>query len=182
MINIEKYTELLIYIINYVGARMLGKTKLYKILFFVDWESIKRYGTSITNDKYFKYPMGPVPENAWSLISTLKRDNTISVEMDISENQKFMYLFKANREAIPNVFSSKEIELIVKVVDECSSKTRVELVEESHQGPWKMVGDWEEIILKKSDTLEGKRLKYEKDFAKSVVERYSGDIEILSSE
>lgn len=182
MIHTEKYTELLIYIINYIDASMLGKTKLYKILFFVDWESIKLYGISITNDKYLKYPMGPVPENAWSLISTLKRNDTISVQMNISENQKFMYLFKANREANLNVFSPQEIELIRQVVERCASKSKVELVEESHKGPWNDVNDWEEIILKQDDTLEGKRLRYEKDFAKNIVERYSGDIKILSSE
>lgn len=182
MIHTEKYTELLIYIINYVGARMLGKTKLYKILFFVDWESIKLYGASITNDKYLKYPMGPVPENAWSLISTLKRENAISVQVDIIENQKFMYLFEANREANLNVFSPQEIELIKRIVEKCASKTRVELVEESHKGPWSRVKDWEEIILEEDGNIAGKKLAYEKDFAKGIVERYSGDIKILSSE
>ncbi|HEV7681080.1 MAG TPA: Panacea domain-containing protein [Pyrinomonadaceae bacterium] len=36
-------------------------TKLFKLLYFLDFEHYKKTGRSVTGLKYFAWPMGPVP-------------------------------------------------------------------------------------------------------------------------
>ncbi|EQD73859.1 hypothetical protein B1A_04740, partial [mine drainage metagenome] len=44
-----------------IHTRFLGKTKLFKLLYFLDFEHHKETGRSVTGMDYFAWKMGPVP-------------------------------------------------------------------------------------------------------------------------
>ena len=55
--------EKLIQAINFFvrNTRKCGKVKLYKLLYFLDFEHFKQTGRSVTGLKYNAWPKGPVP-------------------------------------------------------------------------------------------------------------------------
>jgi hypothetical protein len=55
--NKEKFKELLLYILYEVGMKPnIGKTVLYKLLYFCDFNFYELYGKSITGMQYIKLP------------------------------------------------------------------------------------------------------------------------------
>ena len=42
-------------------TKKCGMTKLFKLLYFLDFEHYKKTGRSVTGLRYFAWPMGPVP-------------------------------------------------------------------------------------------------------------------------
>lgn len=60
--NKEKFKEVLHYIINDCGTKKnVGKTVLYKLLYFSDFNFFELYEKSMTNESYRKLPRGPAP-------------------------------------------------------------------------------------------------------------------------
>lgn len=180
MINRNKYTELLIYIISQINPKNLGKTKLYKTLFFCDLESVKKLGYKLTEDKYLKYPMGPVPEKGWSMLTLLSQNGDIDITTDI-KGGKLMYLFKNKRDADLSVFTEGELKIIKNVVKACALKSRLELIVKSHDEPWKSANNWGEIVLNPDSIKSAKGISFDEDLAKDTALRYSDDIESLSA-
>ena len=52
------------------NTKNIGRTKLFKLLYFWDFIHFKRYGTSVTGLNYFAYPFGPVPKKLYDEISS----------------------------------------------------------------------------------------------------------------
>lgn len=44
------------------NTRNVGRTKLYKLLYFWDFEYFKKYGMTVTGYQYYTFPFGPVPK------------------------------------------------------------------------------------------------------------------------
>ncbi|HEV2508602.1 Panacea domain-containing protein [Bosea sp. (in: a-proteobacteria)] len=55
--------EKLIQAINFFvrNTKKCGKVKLFKLLYFLDFEHFKQTGRSVTGQNYFAWPKGPVP-------------------------------------------------------------------------------------------------------------------------
>jgi uncharacterized phage-associated protein len=61
---IDHSREKLIHAINFFArnTQFCGKTKLFKLLYFLDFEHFKLTGRSVTGLEYFAWPKGPVPK------------------------------------------------------------------------------------------------------------------------
>lgn len=58
----EKFKEVLHYLISRCGYRNnVGKTVIFKLLYFSDFDFYELYETSLTGEKYIRKPQGPVP-------------------------------------------------------------------------------------------------------------------------
>ena len=74
--NEDKYIEVLQFLLDPdTGAnnKHLGKVKLMKMLYYVDFDHYERYGESITGDTYRKLQHGPVPKHADSILEAMER-------------------------------------------------------------------------------------------------------------
>ncbi|MFZ5515155.1 MAG: Panacea domain-containing protein [Candidatus Zhuqueibacterota bacterium] len=47
----------------------VGRTKLFKLLFFWDFIHFKRFGMAVTGYDYYTYPFGPVPKELYDQIT-----------------------------------------------------------------------------------------------------------------
>src|SRR5437899_3187118 len=61
-LNEEKTRQLLALLADRVD---IGKTKLMKLLYLIDFTAYERTGKSITNDQYVHWQFGPVPRSIW---------------------------------------------------------------------------------------------------------------------
>lgn len=115
-INMEKYTQVILYLLNRLG-KIEGKKKLYKLLYYVDFDSFEKYDTSITGDEYKALPMGPVGRNAEEVIRGMDEANSITTE----EVKQYAHLdnptviYKPKQE-ISFEFTENELDILNRVV------------------------------------------------------------------
>ena len=68
----QKLINAIIYFAN--NTRYLGKIKLCKLLYFLDFEHFKQTGRPVTGLDYFAWPMGPVPVSLYNETSSPEPD------------------------------------------------------------------------------------------------------------
>ena len=70
--NREKLINTIIYFADKVDK--CGKVKLFKLLYFLDFEHYKLTGRSVTGLDYYAWKMGPVPVALYDEIESLEPD------------------------------------------------------------------------------------------------------------
>lgn len=112
--NLSKYDKLLLLILAKLNGEIKGKKKIWKMLYFLDFDMFEYDNRSITNDVYEKYPMGPKPRNIERELAELEKKGFIKTEKEKSGkgyNDICVYKLK-------NKFTKKEIEELELEFDE----------------------------------------------------------------
>lgn len=137
---------LLHYIIHRCGNRnTFGKTVLFKLLYFSDFNCFELYEKALTNESYRKLPHGPAPVHFNSAISELKKEGKISTKRKIISLNRVKYSYTSLKE--PSVdFNNEELAVIDDVIDELGHMTSNRISEYSHGDmPWRATEE-KEII------------------------------------
>jgi len=142
----EKFKQVLHYIISKVGTLdNVGKTVLYKMLYFSDFDYYELNEKPIIGEKYFKLVNGPAPSSFDNIVNELEVEEKIKkVEAKYGAylQIKFISLCKPDL----NLLSANELQLIEKVINKLSSMTATQVSSYSHDDmPWKATKDNEEI-------------------------------------
>jgi uncharacterized phage-associated protein len=72
----EKLINAIIYFATH--TKYCGKTKLMKLLYFLDFKYFKQTGKSVTGQDYFAWQMGPVPRDLFEELSDDMRPDLTS--------------------------------------------------------------------------------------------------------
>ena len=76
--NIEKFKQVLQYVIlKTESIDNVGKTVLYKILYFIDFNYYELFEEKLTGETYLKYTYGPAPCDFDDVMSELKNERLI---------------------------------------------------------------------------------------------------------
>jgi len=76
--NENKFKEVLHYIIYQCGSLdHIGKTVLYKLLYFTDFDYYELFEKHLTGEDYYSLPHGPAPSHFNSTIRKLKEEGLI---------------------------------------------------------------------------------------------------------
>lgn len=60
--NVKKFKEVLLYLLEKVGARPnIGETAIYKLLYFIDFDYYEKYEEQLIGARYIKNHFGPTP-------------------------------------------------------------------------------------------------------------------------
>src|SRR3989344_6509768 len=122
----------------------LGKKKLAKLLYFVDFTNFELHSESITKLNYEKWAYGPVPSNFYEILGRLEENGVISIE---KPKEKFIpETITANVDVDYSVFSENEMKVISLITERFKSDTSgtIEAIAKQ-EPPYKMVNDWESI-------------------------------------
>lgn len=144
--NLEKFRELLIYILNKVGSKPnVGETVLYKLLYFIDFDFYEKYEEQIVGATYIKNNYGPTPVEFKKVIDDMISKGDIEkVESEYFSYPQTKYL--PRRKPNLDIFTGKEIELIDDILDRLSDKNASEISEYSHEDvPWLTTDEGEYI-------------------------------------
>ncbi len=138
--------EKLINAIVYFAAntRKCGKTKLFKLLYFLDFEHFRATGRSVTGLEYYAWPMGPVPR---SLNKEVKKpDPDFAEKVSVRKVRTLrggrpMELIEPKVAFDPSHFSKREMQLLKRLCAEYEHSLASEMVEKSHLEtlPWHRV-------------------------------------------
>ena len=144
-IPIAKLKAILLYFTSNNDTTFLGKVKLMKLIYFLDFVHLKTYGSPVTYDTYINLEHGPIPsfiknlvDNAADNIDEAVLADTISFERPQGTR---MYRFLPKRkftEKDKKYFSETELEILAKVCTKFGNKNTKYVEEASHnETPWK---------------------------------------------
>ena len=144
--NVKKFKEVLLYILNKIGARSnIGETVLYKLLYFVDFDFYEKYEEQLIGATYKKNTYGPTPMEFTAVVNEMianKEIEKVKSKYFQKEQKKYLPL----REACLDFLSAKELKLIDEVLNRLADKNANQISEYSHGDvPWKVTEDMEVI-------------------------------------
>lgn len=130
-LNFNKLIDLINQIVSVTGE--VTKTKLFKILFYIDFLNYKSCNESVSGIVYEKLPFGPVPENYPQLINSLSKSKDLKVETFIDIHG--IEITNINSVCVPStsLFTPQETEMIYKVSRLFKNFTAKRLSELSHE-------------------------------------------------
>lgn len=121
------------------NTQYLHKIKLFKLLYFLDFEHFKQTGRSVTGLDYFAWPKGPVPVTLFEEIKESKPDMSICVSFKEAIIKKGKML-----EVTPLVdfdsryFSKRELRILEDLSKEYFDTLAEDMIEATHleNQPW----------------------------------------------
>jgi len=136
--NVQKFKEVLLYILERVGARPnVGKTVLCKLIYFIDFDFYEKYEEQLVGATYQKEAYGPLPREFTQVVKQMKKDREIQEvpgKYYDREQIKYLPLRKPNL----RLLKAHEIEMIDDVISRHAGKSATEISEFSHRDiPWK---------------------------------------------
>jgi uncharacterized phage-associated protein len=126
------------------NVKKLGKVKLFKLLFFVDFMHYKDTGRSVTGLEYSAWPKGPVPVTLKNALDfpDARWDGKVEFKKVATRNGE-MLTVNAMAEFDPLHFSRRELKLLESLASEFYNSTADEMIEKTHleNSPWHKI--WE---------------------------------------
>ena len=165
--NIEKFKEVLLYILQKVGAKPnIGETAIYKLLYFIDFDFYEKYEEQLMGVTYIKNKYGPTPVEFKEIVKDMEKKREIEKVKSkyfTHEQKKYIPLRKPD---LTKLKDARELDHINDVLARLSDKNAKELTEYSHQDvPW--------ITAEVGQTLDYEAVFYR--VYRTSVRNYEGD-------
>jgi uncharacterized phage-associated protein len=144
-IPLAKLKAILLFFGNYTDTKFLGKVKLMKLFYFLDFMHVKKYGTPITYDTYVNLEHGPIPSGIKNLVDTASDDvddsilaDTISFETPQGTRMCRVIPSRKFTEKDEKLFSKSEMEILNVVCQRFKDSNTKTIEQASHdEAPWK---------------------------------------------
>lgn len=150
ILNENKYKNAILYLArNLEKHSIFGRKKLYKLLYYLDFDSFERLGKPITGDIYHRINMGPAPRYADAIAEKLELDKALTItEERTGANLKDTVVYTALQEPDLSVFEKDELLILRRIVSKYGNKTGKQLEDLTHnEAPYLAVNFGEEIPL-----------------------------------
>lgn len=144
--NLRKFKEVLLYILNKVGAKEnIGETVIYKLLYFMDFDFYEKYEEQLVGATYIKNKYGPTPVEFVKIVEKMTKDEEIEkVKSAYFKLQQTKYL--PRRKPDLTKLQANEIEVIDDVLNRLSEMNASQISAYSHNDvPWMTTADGEAI-------------------------------------
>jgi len=140
--NLEKIKQVLHYIIACCGDNdNVGKTVLFKLLYFSDFNYYELHEEKLTGESYRKIPYGPAPIHFEDIIGELETEDKIS-KSNGTYGSYLQFKFISQKAPTTDLLSKRELDVIDEVIKKYSCKTAKEVSEISHRDmPFKATDD-----------------------------------------
>lgn len=145
----EKLRQVILYFLEHINNVHLGRTKLMKLLYFVDFAHYEAYGVSVTGAQYRKLPHGPYPDKIEQFIMRMEKDGLVR-EVKVNHRGYTQHrLITLNGQFDPAKFSGTELQILERVAADWANATAGQIEAATHrEAPW-------------ASTQAGKKIDYE---------------------
>lgn len=138
----EKLIQAIIFFIQ--KTRHCGKVKLFKLLYFLDFEHYRDTGRSVTGLAYSAWPMGPVPVDLFAEIESPEPDMAEALrfeETPIRNGRQTMLTVTPQIAFSDRYFTKRELGLMTRLAEEYQTALAEDMVEATHLEnlPWDKV-------------------------------------------
>lgn len=144
--NVAKFKEVLLYILERVGARPhVGETVIYKLLYFADFDHYEKYEEQLTGASYIRNHYGPTPVSFRGIVEQMEA----SGDLDRVKSEYFAYpqtKYLPRRTADLSCLSAQELDTINEVLCRLGEMNASQISDYSHGDvPWVVTEDGKEI-------------------------------------
>lgn len=156
--RLEKFKQVLLYILDKVGAKFnVGETVIYKLLYLIDFDYYEKFEEQLIGATYIKNHYGPTPVEFKKIVDIMIKERQLETYKSTHFNytqKKYIPLVKPDI----SMLSAIEIKLIDEVLAKHADKTASELSEYSHLDvPWAMTEqgqpiDYEAVFYRTKET------------------------------
>lgn len=145
----EKLQQVILYFLEHINNVHLGRTKLMKLLYYVDFDHCEAHGVPVTGATYRKLPHGPYPDHVEELIAQMEKDGLVrEVKVD-HQGYTQHRLLTLNAKFDPAKFSGTELQALERVAADWADATAAQIEAATHrEAPW-------------AGTQAGKKIDYE---------------------
>jgi uncharacterized phage-associated protein len=132
----DRLKQVILFFVERINNVHLGRTKLMKLLYYVDFDHFARHGRAVTGATYRKLPHGPVPEQAKTLIEQMEKQGIVrQVKVRVKGYAQHRLIAQARFDA--SKFSGDELLTLERVAKEWEDCTAAEIEASSHaEAPW----------------------------------------------
>jgi putative zinc finger/helix-turn-helix YgiT family protein len=128
--------------ILFFSKRDIFKTKLNKLLFYMDFKYFKEFNTSITGLRYVKLDYGPVPDKFDFFYDIMLANKFLCKKEKYYSNEIIGEIYYALEKPDLNIFSTDELENILKVEKIFKNFSATKIKDFSHEEEaWKKTRD-----------------------------------------
>ncbi len=148
----EKLVNAILYFLK--NTRNCGKTKLLKLLYYLDFFHFRETGKSVTGLDYYAWDFGPVPQELYNELSDARPDLREAVFVPKTNDRSFVAL-RAKKPFNKKYFSKRELRLLEEVACIFRDADTDAIVEASHlpNHPWEKTLQTEGRLAKIDYTL-----------------------------
>ena len=132
----EKLYNAIIYFLK--NTRYCGKTKLFKLLYYLDFLHFRETGKSVTNLDYYAYPFGPYPTDLGNEIFHPSEESRPYISIEKKEDNGDFTPIKTKKKFDDLYFSKRELRLLKDIAFIFKEVEAKKIVEVSHlpNEPW----------------------------------------------
>lgn len=136
-INEKKYKNAIIFFAQKVQNGTLGKLKIMKLLYYLDFDFFEKYGQSVTNDEYLRFENGPVPRMAEKVLKEMNGKDIKITNRKIKEGLNDQQHIEASSNFDIDVFTKEELLMLEEVASKWEKFTGSEMKMATHgEAPW----------------------------------------------
>ncbi len=146
-INEKKYKNVVLFFANKIKNGTLGKLKIMKLLYFLDFDFFEKYGKSVTGDEYLRFDNGPVPRMAEKFLKEMNGTDVKISKRKVADGFRDQQHIEPLRLYEMNLFSREELMMMEEVADKWEKFSGAEMKNASHgEAPW--------IATKSNDVID----------------------------
>ena len=145
----EKLQQVILYFLERINNVHLGRTKLMKRLYFVDFDHYEAHGHAITGATYRKLPHGPYPDKIEKLIAKMENAGLVRTVKVDRKGYAQHRLITVKGKFDPAKFTGAELQTLERVAADWANATAGDIEAATHrEAPW-------------AGTQDGKTIDYE---------------------
>ncbi len=145
-LDAKKLEQVVLFFLERINNTSLGRTKLMKLLYYVDFDHYENHGKAITWAKYRKLPHGPVPDKATKVLDKMIKRGDITADFVEVNGYTQNRLHSAKAEFDASLFFGDELETLQAVAARWEHATAKEIELASHkEAPWSSTDDQKAI-------------------------------------
>lgn len=136
-INEKKYKNVVLFFASKIKNGTLGKLKMMKLLYFLDFDYFEKYGKSVTNDQYLRFDNGPIPRMAEKILKEMNGKEIKIVKRKIGVGYNDQQHIEALKNYDINLFSKEELLMMDEIINKWENLSGTEMKNASHgEAPW----------------------------------------------
>ena len=136
-INEKKYKNAVLFFSRKVQNGTLGKLKMMKLLYYLDFDFFEKYGKSVTGDSDLRFENGPVPQNAEKILKAMEGKEIKITKRKVADGYNDQQHIEALKDFDMNIFSKEELMMMEEVADKWEKFSGSEMKMATHgEAPW----------------------------------------------
>ena len=136
-INQKKYKNAVLFFAKKIQNGTLGKLKLMKLLYYLDFDFFEKYGRPVTGDEYLRFENGPVPRMGEKILKEMNGKEIKITKRKVAEGYNDQQHIEALADFDVNVFEKEELLMLEEIASKWEKFTGSEMKNASHgEAPW----------------------------------------------